>query len=422
MAITGSSMVSCLGDLDATFDALVAGRSGASPLRLGDPAKLNVTHGYSIDADTERSYRAGAVKSAVGVASTHSAAGAAGTAGTVSTVSTADACDADGAYGIGEDVRLAGRWVATAIAKALAESGVDPDTSRVSVIVGTGLRELRAVEQWHGDAAALRLAQLHFNEAVRSVAPGVTEVHTLANACAASGYALALAADLLDLGEADAVVVAGCDTMTESMLTMIGRVGTTTAETVRPFDADRDGVLLGEGAVAVVLELPTDKPAFGLIRGVGIGCDAYHETAPDPDGIVATMHDAHQRAGIAPGDIDLIVAHGTATALNDPTEATALHQVFGGLPADQAPAVTAIKGAIGHTSGGAALMSVLVACQTMRTGTVPPVTGLRTAIAEAEKLAMVCGAPLAIRPRLAQINAFGFGGVNAVTIVEAVDA
>ncbi|MFE6776505.1 beta-ketoacyl synthase N-terminal-like domain-containing protein [Streptomyces sp. NPDC057702] len=401
MAITGSSMVSCHGDLDATFDALVAGRGGASPLRLGDPAKLNVTHGYGIDDATERAYRA---------------AVATATAGTPTDTS------AGTAFGVGEDVRLAGRWLAQAVAGALAEAGVDPGTSRVAVIVGTGLRELRAVEEWHGDSAALRLAQLHFDEAVRSVAPGVTEVHTLANACAASGYALALAADLLELDEADAVVAAGCDTLTESMLTMIGRVGTVTAETVRPFDTDRDGVLLGEGAVAVVLELPSDKPAFGLVRGVGIGCDAHHETAPDPGGVLATMREAHQRAGITPAEVDLVVAHGTSTALNDPTEASALVELFGDVAPADAPAVTAIKGAIGHTSGGAALMSLLVACRAMREGTVPPVTGLRAAIPEAEKLALVVDRPLAARPRLAQVNAFGFGGVNAVTIVEAVDA
>lgn len=371
-AITGSAMVSCLGGLDETFEALLAGRSGVSPLRCGDPAKLNVAYAYGIDDHDE------------------------------------DGC-----------IRLAGRWLALCVAEALADAGVDPSTSRVAVIVGTGLREHRAVEQWHGDGAELRLAQTHFTEAVRAVAPGVTEVHTIANACAASGYALALAVDLLELGEADAVVAAGCDTITESMLTMIGRVGTTTADTVRPFDADRDGVLLGEGAVAVVVQpAAADRPALGLVRGVGVGCDAHHETAPDVAGIVATMRDAHARAGVAAEEIGLVVAHGTATALNDPTEAAALLETFG----PDGPAVTGIKGAIGHTSGGAALMSVLVALKSMRDGVVPPVVGLRTPIPEAEKLALVHGQPLVASPRLAQVNAFGFGGVNAVTILEVVDA
>ncbi|MDJ0346537.1 MULTISPECIES: beta-ketoacyl synthase N-terminal-like domain-containing protein [unclassified Streptomyces] len=367
-------MITCVGGLDDTFEALLAGRSGVSPLRCGDPDKLNVRYAYSIDD--------------------------------------ADAVPAGGA-------RLAGRWLARCVREALDNAGVDPAVRRVAVIVGTGMREHRAVEQWHADGAELRLAQTHFAEAVRSVAPGVTEVHTLANACAASGYALALAADLLELGEADAVVAAGCDTMTESMLTMIGRVGTTTADTVRPFDANREGVLLGEGAVAVVVERTGDGRApLGLLRGVGLGCDAHHETAPDLSGIVATMRDAHRRAGVTPEEIGLVLAHGTATGLNDPTEAAALLETFG----PDGPPVTAIKGAIGHTSGGAALMSVLVALRAMGAGVVPPVVGLRTPIAEAEKLNLVHGQPLAARPRMAQVNAFGFGGVNAVVILEACDA
>jgi len=374
-AITGSAMISCLGDLDATFGALLEGRSGVGPLRCGDPDKLNVRNGYPIT-------------------------------------------EADGAR---EDTpRLAARWLARTVAGALADAGVDPARRRVAVVVGTGLRELRAVEEWHADEAGLRLAQLHFADAVRSVAPDVTEVHTLANACAASGYALALAADLLELGEADAVVAAGCDTMTESMLAMIGRVGTATSDMVRPFDADRDGVLLGEGAVAVVLEkaeeLPAGKRPSALLRGVGLGCDAHHETAPDRAGIVATIRDAHERAGVTPDEIGLVLAHGTSTALNDPTEAGALLEAFG----SDGPLVTGIKGAVGHTSGGAALMSLLVAVAAMDAGLVPAVVGLRTPIAEAEKLRLVCGEPVPTGTRLAQVNAFGFGGVNAVTIVEAV--
>ncbi|WP_229698047.1 beta-ketoacyl-[acyl-carrier-protein] synthase family protein [Wenjunlia tyrosinilytica] len=404
MAITGSSMVSCLGGLDETFEALLAGRSGVSPLRTGDPDKLNVHYAYSIDD--------------AGAASKGTASGGPASTGRAST---GTGLGTDPASNDEAGPRSAGRWLAHCVAEALRDAGVDPAERRVAVIVGTGLREHRAVEQWHGDGAELRLAQTHFTEAVRSVAPDVTEVHTLANACAASGYALALAVDLLELGEADAVVAAGCDTMTESMLTMIGRVGTTTADTVRPFDADRDGVLLGEGAVAVVVErterTAKNRPALGLVRGVGVGCDAHHETAPDLAGIVATMRDAHRRAGVAPGEIGLVVAHGTATALNDPTEAAALVEAFG----PDGPPVTGIKGAIGHTSGGAALMSVLVALKAMRSGVVPPVVGLRTPIPEAEKLALVNGQPLRARPRVAQVNAFGFGGVNAVTIVEAVD-
>ncbi|MFB7503143.1 beta-ketoacyl synthase N-terminal-like domain-containing protein [Streptomyces broussonetiae] len=373
-AITGSSMVTCLGDLEATYLALLEGRSGVAPLRLGDPDKLGVTHGYEIQ---------------------------------------------DGRPG--PQLRLAGGRLADCVAQALRAAGVDPARRRVAVVVGTGLRELRGVEQWHADGAPLRLAQLHFREAVRAAVPEVTEVHTIANACAASGYALALGADILELGDADVVVAAGCDTMTESMLTVIGKVTAGASDMVRPFDEDRPGVLLGEGAAAVVLERPEEvadgRSTLGVLRGVGLTCDAYHETAPDQVGIVAAMRQAHERAGITADDIGLVVAHGTSTGLNDPTEGAALLDVFG----PDGPPVTAIKGAIGHTSGGSALMSVLIALTAMRAGTVPPVVGLRSPMPEADRLNLVHGAPLQASPRHAQINAFGFGGVNAVTIVEASD-
>ncbi|MGP3947296.1 beta-ketoacyl synthase N-terminal-like domain-containing protein [Streptomyces sp. 7N604] len=391
VAITGRAMLTCFGDLDATYSALLAGRTGASPLRLGDPAKLNLGYGYAIDDGEPRD------------------AGGKGD----------EAGEGDDGAQTSRDTQRVGHWLARCVAEALRDAGVNPAGRRVAVIVGTGLRELRSVERWYGDGAGLRLAELHFGEAVRSVAPHVTEVHTLSNACSASGYALALAMDLLALGEADAVVAAGCDTMTESMLTMIGRVGETTADIVRPFDADRQGVLLGEGAAAVVLE-PDPEPedgrtVHGVLRGVGLGCDAYHETAPDRGGIVATMRDAHRRAGVTPDQIDLVLAHGTATELGDPTEAAALLEVFG----PDGPQVTGIKGAIGHTSGGAALMSVLVALTALREGTVPPTAGLRTPAPEAEWLNLVHGGPVPARGHLAQVNAFGFGGVNAVTMVEA---
>jgi 3-oxoacyl-[acyl-carrier-protein] synthase II len=262
----------------------------------------------------------------------------------------------------------------------------------------------------------MRLHDLHFDAAVRSVLPGVTEVITVSNACAASGHALALAQDLLELDEADAVIVAGCDATTESMLAMIGRVADKPTPALQPFQQGRAGVLLGEGAVAAVLQ-PAQAAARPLARLLGVGtCDAHHETAPDVKGIVAAMHDAHERAGVKPDDIGLVLAHGTGTALNDPTEAAALTEVFDG--ASPGPLVTGIKGAIGHTSGGAALMSLLVAVEAMRTGRVPVVAGLETPIEQAADLRLVYGAPAATQARLAQVNAFGFGGVNSVCVIE----
>ena len=367
LAITGRSMVTCLGDREETFAALVRGHDGARPLLCGLPEKLNVRTGYHIDP-----------------------------------------------------AETATEWLLRCVTEAIADAGLDPAHGRIDVVVGTGLRELRQVERRHLEGAALPAHGLHFRQALRAAVPAIGEVHTLANACAASGYALALAADMITLGEADAVVAAGCDGMTESMLAIIGRVGEHPADMVRPFDIARGGALLGEGAAAVVLTRLQREgqvgTVHGIVRGVGLSCDASHETAPDQTGIVRAIRDAHDRARIGVEEIDLVLAHGTGTALNDPTEAAALTEVFG----PDGPLVTGIKGAVGHTSGSASLMSSLVALESMRSSVVPPVVGLRTPIDEAVKLKLVrTGDRVRQQSRITQVNAFGFGGVNAVTILEA---
>lgn len=370
-AITASAMRTCLGDTAQTFKALLNGDSGVKELRHYDSDALNVARGYHIDDGDDTS------------------------------------------------VLRCSRWLGQSVAEAVRVAGIDTRSRRVSVVVGTGLRELHTIERWSQDEAPMRRAEAHFASVVRdALGDDSVEVITLSNACAASGYALALAQDMLDLDEADAVIVAGCDSMSESMLAMIGRITDPPTEALRPFERTRTGVLLGEGAVAVVLEpveAASDR-AETIVRGVGLSCDAFHETAPDADGIVRSMLDAHERAGVTPEEIGLVVAHGTGTALNDPTESTALLRVFEGT--GRGPLVTGIKGATGHTSGGAALMGLVIAGEALRLGQVPAVVGLDDLIDEAEGLRFVKDAPVRTESRIAQVDSFGFGGVNAVAIIE----
>ncbi|MGH3858834.1 beta-ketoacyl synthase N-terminal-like domain-containing protein [Actinokineospora sp.] len=367
VAITGYDLVSGLGELTSTWSGLIEGRTALAPLRFHDPALLGVSHGYQIPDD-------------------------------------------------GPEPRLRpSGWLSRCVLGAVQAAGIDPEARRIQVVVGTGLRELRALERWAVDGSDLALSDLHFRRAVRSVLPNVSAVYTLANACSASGHALAVGADILAAGEADAVVVAGCDAMTDSMLAMIGRLADEPTTALRPFDSARQGVLLGEGAVAVVLqpESAGTRPLTRLLS-TGLTCDAFHETGPDRRGIVAAMRDAHARAGVTPADIGLVLAHGTGTALNDPTEASALTEVFG----NQSPLVTGIKGAIGHTSGAAAAMSLVVAVEALRHGRVPAIAGLTDPIPEAAGLRLVHGEAAPCENGRAQINSFGFGGVNAVSVVE----
>jgi 3-oxoacyl-[acyl-carrier-protein] synthase II len=366
--IAGCAVRTCLGDGEATFAALLRGESGAGPLRHPDHDRLNVRAGYHVD-------------------------------------------------GPDAPFRPSG-WLARCVVEALAQAGVDPTRQRVLVLVGTGLRELGEVERAVLAGAGIDPGRLHFAPAVAEAVPGLAGVLTLSNACSAGGHALALAQDLVELGEADAVVAAGADAMTGSMLAMIGRMADGPASALRPFDAGRTGTLLGEGAAAAVV-VPEGAAARPLARllATGLSCDAHHETAADADGIRRAMRDALRRAGRSPDQVDLVVAHGTGTPLNDALESGLLRETLAaGRPG---PLVTGVKGAIGHTSGSAALHGLDVAIRCLHGGVVPAVVGLGYVLDEGRGLRFVTGAPAREQLRLAQVNAFGFGGVNAVTIVEA---
>ena len=203
--VAGSAVRTCFGSGAQTFAALLRGACGVGPLRHGDPARLNVAAGYHIGGQSP----------------------------------TDDPR---------QPLRASG-WLSACVRQALDEAGVDPARQRVLALVGTGLRELSAVEEAALGGPGTPVHRLHFGAAVREAAPGVGAVLTVANACSASGHALALAQDLVELGEADAVVVGGADAMTQSMLAMIGRVADAPTERIRPFDRDRQGKLLTEEAI-----------------------------------------------------------------------------------------------------------------------------------------------------------------------------
>jgi 3-oxoacyl-[acyl-carrier-protein] synthase II len=288
--------------------------------------------------------------------------------------------------------------------------------------VGTGLRELRSLELWWADGQPLSVSELHFASAVRERTPLRGRVVTVSNACSASSFTLGLAEDMLELGRADAVVVAGCDSITESMFGLADRTNGLHPQELQPFDNDRRGVVLGEGAAAVVLERAATAAARGArararLAGVGLSCDAHHETAPHVEGLAAAMRDAYRRSEISPDEVDLVMAHGTGTALNDPAELRAMRSVLGARA--EAVLVTGLKSMTGHTSGASGLMSLITAVEAMRQGRVPPTVGLRRPIPEASGLDLVVDEARSASIRVAQVNAFGFGGVNAVALLEA---
>lgn len=353
----------------ALLDSLCEGRTGLAPLRGFDPSRFRLTHAFEIDDRPES----------------------------------------------GDTTARATTWLGEAISQALKHAGLSEDLSDVPVFVGSGLRELRSAELRLTHHAPFDAARLHFGPALREQF-GAASTFTITNACSASLHTLGIAADLLSSGTEDTVVVAGSDSITASMFGLIDRVQAPPVAQVQPFDRHRRGVLMGEGAAAVVLRRGDAGPT--RLRAVAMNCDAYNETAPDLDGISAAIKEAHARAGVVPGEIDLVIAHATGTLLNDEVEATALAQAFAG--PWPGPLVTGIKSQTGHTSGASGLMSVVVAVESLRTGRVPAIAGLTEPVPEAAPLRLVTEPIQGHELRLVQVDAFGFGGVNAVAILEKV--
>jgi 3-oxoacyl-(acyl-carrier-protein) synthase len=375
--ITGMGALASTGaDVDSLFDALCAGRSGLAPLRGFAPDRFRAENAYEID---------------------------------------------DRPPGGGDEPLRATRWLEQAVAAAARDAGLGEDLSDVPVLVGTTLRELRSVELHWRDGVEFDVRELHFGTMLRRRF-GAAETYTVANACSASLYALALGIDLLDLGAADSVMVAGTDTITESTYGLLDRCYPQAPDRVRPFDRDRRGMLQGDGAVALVLRRESDGAAGGTayarVRAVAVNCDARHPSAPDADSIAVAMREAHERAGLLPADIDLLMLHGTGTPLNDEAEAIAVRSVFAGV--DPSPWMTAVKSMIGHTAGSSGLHSLLTAVQSLRGGVVPPILGLDNPIDEVSGFRLVREQAVRARLATAQVDAFGFGGLNAVAVLEGV--
>ncbi|MGK5629440.1 beta-ketoacyl synthase N-terminal-like domain-containing protein [Streptomyces sp. URMC 123] len=375
--ITGMGAVAGIGDTpQEIFEALCAGRSALAGLRVFDTDKYRARQAYEIDDRTRP--------------------------------------------GVDEPFR-ATRWLKAAVLQALADAGHGTDLSEVPVLIGTTLQEQRSAELWWKEGLPLDVADLHFGTALREefAAP---RTYTFANACAAALYALGMATDMIDMGMADTVVVAGTDAIGESAFGTLDRVQNDVPDALRPFDRSHKGMLMGEGAVAVVLERAAapGRRVHARLRGVGLNCDAHHPTAPDPEGITRVLHDAYERAGLGPDDIDLVMLHGSGTPKNDSTEATVLSRIFAGSGGpDAGPLMTAIKSMTGHTLGGSGLLSLVTAVLACQRGTVPPVLGLTDPIEEAAGLRLVRGGAATAEVSVAQVDAFGFGGINAAAILEA---
>ncbi|MFF9479509.1 beta-ketoacyl-[acyl-carrier-protein] synthase family protein [Streptomyces sp. NPDC014733] len=249
---------------------------------------------------------------------------------------------------------------------------------------------------------------------------------THTTACASGTNAVGEALRRIQYGELDAVVTGGFDSaITHVVLSGFARMRALSlrndapGRASRPFDAARDGFVMGEGAALLVLErreaaLARGARIYGEVAGYATNSDAYHIAAPHPEGTAAAacMAGAMADAGLRPGDIGHVNAHGTATRLNDGAEAAAVDRAFAG----QAPPVTSIKGVTGHLMGGSGALEAAVALVCAGRRTVPPVANL-THCTEADRIDVVAGAPRRVELAPVLSNSFGFGGQNACLVL-----
>jgi 3-oxoacyl-[acyl-carrier-protein] synthase II len=257
---------------------------------------------------------------------------------------------------------------------------------------------------------------------------GITgPVMTQVAACASSVLCFQDALRLIRAGEVDLVIAGGTEApILPIAVAALGNMGALSRRNddatgaSRPFDLNRDGFLLGEGGAITIIESARhalDRGATILCEVVGgaITADAFHISAPEPTGRGASeaMRRALAAARLAPDEIDLIVAHGTSTPLNDVTETRAIHKAFG--EAATRVAITSPKSMVGHLIGGAGAVSAVAAIYAIRDGLIPPTINLETPDPECD-LDYTPNVARHATVDTAMINGFGFGGQNAVAI------
>lgn len=339
-------------------------------------------------------------------------------------------------YDSPKDARRADRseqYAIAAAAEALEQSGRPAaDDARIGTIFGTGVGGIHTLEE----QIAIRLDRGERRVSpflvpmMMANAPGaaVSMRHglrgpneTICTACAAGTHALGYAARLIAWDMADAVVAGGTEYAgTPTSLASFGNMTALSSEgTSRPFAADRDGFVMGEGAAVLVLEEWTsavDRGAtiLGEIVGAGSNADAHHITAPAPGGTgaIGCMNLALDDAGLDPSQITQINAHGTSTPLNDAAEAAAITAVFG---ASSVPVVST-KGVTGHALGAAGALEAAAVVLSMQHRMIPPTAN--TAACDPElTIDLVTGTGRAWEPGPTMSNNFGFGGHNGSLII-----
>ncbi|MFM9607116.1 beta-ketoacyl-[acyl-carrier-protein] synthase family protein [Streptomyces niveiscabiei] len=325
-----------------------------------------------------------------------------------------------------------------AVHEALADAGLDHafwEPARVAVVLGVGSNSLQHYPEAFGRLAAgqpQRISPLMITRSVPSMVPAEIALQidargpnlAVSTACSSGTAALGVARDLLRGGSCDIAVCGGAEATHQAIYSAtFGQIRALStrkhdpAGASRPFDRDRDGFVLAEGAGVLVLERAGHAAGRGArvrarLAGFGSSCDAYHSAAPHPDGrgAVQAIRGAIRDAGLVPEEIGHVNAHGTSTPLNDTVECRALREVF-----RHPPAVTAPKSVLGHALGAAGGIEAVCSVLTLERHAVPPTANLDCQDPDID-LDIVTKVPRRLRAEAVMSNSFGFGGQNAVAV------
>lgn len=328
--------------------------------------------------------------------------------------------------------------------EAIQDSGLDltsEEKEKIGVVIGAGIGGLRVIEQQHRillENGPSKVSPFLIPMLIPDMASGQVAIQfglTGANfctvsACASGAHALGISFYLLRSGDYDVIISGG----TESCITPLGLAGFCNMKALstknnepekasRPFDKMRDGFVMGEGCGIVILETlehaikRNAKKIYAEFIGVGMSCDAYHITAPDPDGEgpFLSMKKAILNAKISPEEVDYINAHGTSTQLNDKSETLGIKKVFG-KKAYEIP-VSSIKSMIGHLLGAAGAVEFISTCLTVNTGFIPPTINYEFPDPECD-LDYVPNETRKKEVNIGISNSFGFGGHNVTLVVK----
>ncbi len=411
VVVTGMGALTPLGlTVEEYWEGLVEGRSGAATIQSFDPEGLRVTFACELDGFEAEDY-----------------------------------LDAKQARRMDPFCQYA---LVTA-EQAVHDAGLDPESmaqeekDRIGVIYGTGIggmQVFRDQTEYFLDNDEAQTSPFFIPMLIPDIAAGQIAMqhgfrgpnHAMISACATGNHNIGDAYRLIREGDMDAAVCGG----TDACVTRLGIAGFASmralstrnddpAHASRPFDANRDGFVMGEGAGALFIESlerarERGAPIYAEIEGIGMSADAHHLTAPDPDGggVCLALERVLDNAEIAPGDVDYVNAHGTSTPLGDEAETKALKKVFGEYAYEFS--VSSTKSMTGHLLGAAGAIEAIAAIQALRHDVVPPTINFEEADPDCDLDYTVNEAEE--RPvSLALSNAFGFGGHNTSVAFSALE-